>query len=891
MTQGPGLRQILLGCLSLATLAGAAVAQEYRPRILVIFDTSGSMQQDAATSMDTGGDGSLAYPTPGRQPRIFVGKQALRDIIANTSEADFALMSYPQIWGEGINTGDEYTAYDGLDETPLNYSGRCVGSNRANGYDTARAIRVRFPEAGRVDTLVAYDKWLDNFENWNGGNSVELRATGPSAIHESLRLAREYFVELMEGDPDAGFECRKNVVVLFTDGGENCIEPENRNHALRDMARSFRRIPIDRGDDGDMVEKDIDIFVLYFARTVSAIEQLSIVAREGGTAVRQLGNVYIKDLIQGSPYQATDLQEVRAAFGRILAEAIPSESCDGTDEDCDGLVDEGVLNDCGQCGDLPEEECNGVDDDCDGLIDENVRNACGGCGELNVESCNDADDDCDGRIDEGVSNACGGCNDVMVEACNGVDDDCDGLVDNITGTEEPLIRPCGRDVGVCVKGTSQCQDGAWMPCDGVLGSDETCNGLDDDCDGVPDEIYRACGPASEIGNVGECRVGRQQCDFAKCMEEDACDDFGYLIDIKCSGGRGPEPEDRLSCDGRDNDCDGQTDEGLTNACGTCGELPPEACNGEDDDCDGRADENAPCPEGSKCVAGACVQRCRANECPIGKVCVDGGTAGPVCHPDPCLVVRCERGLNCDDDTGRCTDQCADVACAATEACVAGRCAPRPCDGGCDEGQICGASGCRPDPCAEVQCAATEYCRDGSCIAACLNTDCPDDEICVDGVCLDDGCQGQCPNGSLCDPDIGVCVYDPCNGVQCTPETACVQGECTVDAPCATTQCPTGTVCQFGYCTDAPLPSSDPSPTSGLFGDSTGGVTGGQGAMPAPAETQSDPKSTEPSPAGQSTSGSSCGCASSDHRPTPLSALVVVLLLGVRRTVIRRRSIR
>jgi predicted Zn-dependent peptidase len=99
-------------------------------------------------------------------------------------------------------------------------------------------------------------------------------------------------------------------------------------------------------------------------------------------------------------------------------DARSEERCNSMDDDCDGSIDEGVLNACGRCGEPPLETCNLVDDDCDGSIDEGVVNACGRCGQLPAESCNGNDDDCDGKVDEGVANACGGCGTLTIDQCS-----------------------------------------------------------------------------------------------------------------------------------------------------------------------------------------------------------------------------------------------------------------------------------------------------------------------------------------------------------------------------------------------------------------------------------------------------------------------------------------
>ncbi len=54
--------------------------------------------------------------------------------------------------------------------------------------------------------------------------------------------------------------------------------------------------------------------------------------------------------------------------------------------------------------------------------------------------------------------------------------------------------------------------------------------------------------------------------------------------------RAVRPDAVEICDGKDNGCDGDADEGVLNACGRCGHTQPEICDGKDNDCDGQVDE-------------------------------------------------------------------------------------------------------------------------------------------------------------------------------------------------------------------------------------------------------------------------------------------------------------
>lgn len=121
------------------------------------------------------------------------------------------------------------------------------------------------------------------------------------------------------------------------------------------------------------------------------------------------------------------------------------------------------------------------------------------------------------------------------ETCNNIDDDCDGKIDDVE-------RDCGIEIGACKKGTQKCISGEWGSCENqVISSTEICNGVDDDCDGEVDEDIadRECGL-----DTGECKKGTQVCEDGEWSE--CTDSVERKLEL---------------CNKKDDDCDGQVDEG------------------------------------------------------------------------------------------------------------------------------------------------------------------------------------------------------------------------------------------------------------------------------------------------------------------------------------------
>ncbi len=207
------------------------------------------------------------------------------------------------------------------------------------------------------------------------------------------------------------------------------------------------------------------------------------------------------------------------------------ESCNVSDDNCDGVVDEGletgtvyVDSDLDGHGD-PDRRAEGcldafgwstLSDDCD---DDDAGSYPG-----NTETCNGVDDDCDGTIDDGF------------EGAIYADEDEDGYGDPGTflGAEcaKDLFYGAVTDHSDCFDHEPQAHPGARELC--ATGIDEDCDGLqdceDDECEG-----NRYCGETVCDDHLDDEDDGYTDCNDDECWGDAACP--RRLVSL-VTGGRG-----------------------------------------------------------------------------------------------------------------------------------------------------------------------------------------------------------------------------------------------------------------------------------------------------------------------------------------------------------------
>jgi hypothetical protein len=291
----------------------------------------------------------------------------------------------------------------------------------------------------------------------------------------------------------------------------------------------------------------------------------------------------------------------------------------------------------------------------------------------------------------------------------------------------------------------------------------------------------------------------------------------------------------------------------------------ETCNGLDDDCNGELDEGKLCAEGEVCFQGSCVGKCGSGEfqCPGELVC---DAQSGFCVDPACKGKQCPAGTVCKG--GACKAPCEGVKCPAGLVCRLDLCVD-PCAGiACDDGSVCDAGVCR-EKCGCGACPAGKACQpSGLCVeSACAQSSCLEGAVCVGGKCID-ACEGAtCPTGQTC--KVGKCVAGGSGGAGGSSSAGGAGGSVMVAGPGGAG----GAAASGG--------KSGSGGAGGKGGPGGKGGVGGKGGSSNPGVVTDD-ASVDPG------DGGTCGCRSAGRDSGARSLAALGLALGLASLGVRRR---
>lgn len=508
-----------------------------------------------------------------------------------------------------------------------------------------------------------------------------------------------------------------------------------------------------------------------------------------------------------------------------------AEVCNGADDNCNGVADEGVAavmcppganvstTECagGACGIV---SCAPLFADCDGVVATGCERplttltSCGACGRMctlphanetcaggtcEIASCESGWADCDGDAANGCETNtrtltdCGGCGAACslsnatascgtgtceIVSCTTGFGDCDGL--DVTGCERSLrtLTDCGTCGTACnIPGAGEsCATGACEP--------SACDPLRADCDG---NAANGCEtPTNTATSCGGCDIpcalahASETCTSGSCVLL-ACDTGWADCDGNPVNGCETDIRTLSNCGACGTSCD------LANASESCasGSCALTTCNGGFGNCDGMVANGCETPLTTLTDCGGCGTRC------------DLSRAGESCASGSCVLTTCDTGWgNCDGTTGNGCETplntlsdcgACGMACSlanAGESCASGTCTITTCDplfASCD---MVSSNGCERPVNTLTDC--------GACNAPCDLANAS--ESCASGACV----------LGMCDPGFGNCDGASGNGCERPLNTLTNCGGCGIacnlanaSESCATGSCLLDT-CEPGF---------------------------------------------------------------------------------------------